>query len=297
MDTVIWRFTDGKAGHEAQTRGLVEALRERRPVTLFNVPVGRRGGGFLHWLSGRYPPGRPLPDPTLLLGAGHATHWPMLAARRARGGRAVVLMRPSLPLSWFDLCVVPEHDRPPAGARVLATRGVLNAIRPSARREAGRGLVVLGGPSRHCRWDNEQILAQLRRLLASRPLDQWWLSVSRRTPASLLPALQALGGYEYIPPSADSDRLEERLARATEVWVSEDSVSLVSEALSSGARVGLLQVQCSDSGRVAGFVKSLVDAGMVAEPGSLRLPEQAPQPLAEAARCARWIEERWLTDH
>ena len=73
-----------------------------------------------------------LPTPDLLLGAGHHTHLSLLAARRIRGGKVVVLMRPSLPPGLFDLCLIPEHDAPPARPNVLATRGALNRIQPAA---------------------------------------------------------------------------------------------------------------------------------------------------------------------
>ena len=47
-------------------------------------------GRFLAW--------RDLPTPDIVLGAGHRTHLSLLAARRVHRGKAVVLMRPSLPL-------------------------------------------------------------------------------------------------------------------------------------------------------------------------------------------------------
>ncbi len=104
----IWWFRDGRAGHERQAKALIDALGRLRPVTLLEAaPLGL--ADVARAAARRLWPAEAPPD--LVLGAGHDTPPSLLAARRARGGRAVVLMRPSLPLAWFDLCVLPRHDR------------------------------------------------------------------------------------------------------------------------------------------------------------------------------------------
>lgn len=297
VSTVIWRFTDGKAGHDAQTRGLVQALQQRVDASVFDIPVARQLDGFLCWLTGRFPPGRALPAPDLLIGAGHTTHWHMLAARRCRGGRIVVLMKPSLPLSWFDLCLVPKHDGQLQASNVLRTEGVLNAIQRGFDHDDETGLVVLGGPSRHYCWHSEQLLAQLERLVRERPLKTWLLTSSRRTPAALVQRLAERPEFNYVPyPAADSRWLSEKLAQAGEVWISEDSISMIYEALTSGARVGLLQVERFKRNRLTRAVDSLVERGWVGAPGCWQPAAGPEQPFNEAEHCADWIKQQWL-DH
>ncbi len=292
----IWRFSDGKAGHDNQSRGLVQALAERLNVEVHERQVAACGNGFAAWFTARYRPGRSLPDPDLLIGAGHACHWHLLAARRARGGRIIVLMKPSLPLSWFDLCLVPEHDDPPTAANLLSTRGVLNAIRPGGARAADTGLIVVGGPSRHVHWDSDAMLAQIETLLQARPCRRWIVSTSRRTPASLATRLARLPEVEYVPcSSTNRDWLPARLAEAAEVWLSEDSISMPCEALTAGARVGLLRVpRVASASRVSRAIDALVADGLVSAPGDWHLPARPQSPLDEAARCADWITGRWL---
>ena len=297
MSTTIWRFTDGKAGHDNQTRGLVQALGERLQTAVSELDVTGFGSTLTDLCSRRYRPGRHLPDPDLLVGAGHATHWHLLAARRARGGRIIVLMKPSLPLSWFDLCLVPVHDNPPAVANLLPTRGVLNTIRPGSAHDANTGLIVVGGPSRHFRWSDDLLLNRIEALLQARSCSRWILTTSRRTPASLAGRLAGLANVEYVPfASTDSDWLPARLAEAGEVWVSEDSVSMLYEALSSGAQVGLLGVSRAASvNRVSNGIGALVADGLVAAPGDdWQLPACRQPPLDEAGRCADWIADQWL---
>ena len=92
----VWRFVDGKPGHENQSLGMLRALAEHVEVRVEEIPVKRGWGNLADWLLKRCP-NRPAGHPDLLVGAGHATHLPMLACRRACGGRTLVLMKPSLP--------------------------------------------------------------------------------------------------------------------------------------------------------------------------------------------------------
>jgi len=287
---VLWRFSDGTPGHDAQTLGLVRALQARCNVDVHELAVGNRLAAFGAWLAGRYTAGRGLPVPDLLIGAGHATHWHLLAARRAVGGRAIVLMQPSLPNRLFDLCLVPEHDNPRPAANVLVTHGVLNTLTPSRERAVDRGLILLGGPSPHYRWNDAGVLAQIDARLAAQPQLHWQVLVSRRTPASTVQALRARRGLEWLAPETP---LADVLSRAAQVYVSEDSVSMVYEALTSGAPTGLLAVPRRSAGRVSAGVDALVARGWVAAPGAREKPPSPPA-LDEAGRCADWIVEQWL---
>ena len=39
MSTIVWRFSDGKPGHDVQTLGLAQALRAQADVEIFTLPV------------------------------------------------------------------------------------------------------------------------------------------------------------------------------------------------------------------------------------------------------------------
>ena len=169
---ILWRFSDGRAGHDTQSRGLTAALSSLADCRVFEIPTNLRAGLWAGLLLRRFDPGQDLPDPDLIIGAGHRTHLPMLRARRARGGRIVVLMRPSLPLSWFDLCLVPAHDRITAGDNVWLTRGALNSIIRSETKDPRSGVILIGGPSKHYLWDEPELLAQIGRVATRLPAVQ-----------------------------------------------------------------------------------------------------------------------------
>ena len=133
-----WWLRDSRPGHDSQVRGLVDALARDVDLAVIEIAVPP----LRRLLFGADPCAGLLP-PDLLLAAGHATHLPLLLARRRHGGRSVVLMRPSLPLSWFDLCLVPEHDGVRPGEHVELTHGVVNAVQPGPTERDGTGLLLV----------------------------------------------------------------------------------------------------------------------------------------------------------
>lgn len=297
---VLWRFSDGRQGHDNQSLGLAEALARRVALQLYTLGVPSGGEVVRALLSKRYAPGAALPRPALLIGAGHATHWPMLAARRACGGRIIVLMKPSLPRRWFNLCIIPEHDALPPGDGVILTQGALNRVARSMTADAGRGLILIGGESVHYRWSDAAVLRQLTDVVARCPEITWQIADSRRTPATMRDALRALGcrNAEFTHHGdVAADWLREALARSATVWVTQDSVSMLYEALTAGAAVGLLELPARGQSRIGRGLAPLIERGDVRRYSQWRVDRKlhpARTPLDEASRCAEWIIEHWL---
>ena len=295
---VVWQLSDGKRGHERQCEGLVEALAARLPLDHRMLAAERSAPWrFAHYLSGQVPGAMALPAPDLIVGAGRGCQWPLLTARRTYGGRAVYLMRPGLPVSWFDLCIIPRHDRPPASANVIVSDGPLNSMVAASVRDPGLGVFLLGGSSSHHAWDTEAILAQVDSVLAARPGIRWYASDSRRSPPALERALRARGDVEFVSHrECAADWLPTMLARARHAWISADSVAMIYEALSAGAEVGVLAVPARSPDRITGVATDLRARGLVItveDLGKPRFVSKRPAPLDEARRCAELILRRW----
>lgn len=277
----------------------------------------------MSWLRGRFEPAAALPDPDLIIGAGHHTHLSMLAARRARGGRVVVLMKPSLPMRCFDLCIVPGHDRPGPRENVLVTQGALTRQYPACEKDASLGLVLIGGPSRHFNWTDRQVVEQIASLIEHDPARQWTVATSGRTPAGFIATLREglaplLRRYSSPPffkegrrqmpdgglrivewHESDDEWLPAQLASTPVVWVTEDSVSMLYEALGAGAAVGLIALSRHGSNRISRGVDALISAGQVTAYRDWRAGRPLPASAAnlnEALRCAREIVNRWPGD-
>lgn len=297
---VLWRLFDGKPGHEGQTLGLVNALKQLYPCVSHDLPVPGISSAIRSLVLGHWMPGTGLPPPHFIIGAGHGTHWHLLAARRAHGGKAIVLMRPSVPVSWFDLCLIPEHDDYRGGGCFFETRGVLNPIHAAHVQQANRSLILVGGPSRHFAWDAAGLLGQIGQLVGGNPGIDYWLTSSRRTPPDFIDRCRALDLANLrCWPVAETPPgwVAEQLALSASAWVTEDSVSMVYEALTVGSAVGLLALPDRGAGRVTRGLQRLLDEGWVCRFDGRGEYRQRLRPVAgfnEAERCARWIGERWL---
>jgi mitochondrial fission protein ELM1 len=295
-------LSDGKPGHENQSYGLAEAIGRIRPVEISLIRLAGLKGFFSRIRHARDELAK-LPAPRLLLGAGHAVHTSLLALSRKTGAPSVVLMKPSLPASFFDLCLVPEHDlemRQPS-RNVVPTKGALNRVPPPAVSQRQGGLILLGGPSGSHGWDGETVTSALEDIIAASSGQSWAATDSRRTPEGQLSAIAARIPRLQVFPHAETGRdwLPSRLSSAAEVWVTEESISMIYEALSSGAKVGLLPVpSLKKAGRVARGIARLADAGYVTPFSRWSAAtglSAAPAVLREADRCAAIVTEKLLS--
>ena len=294
----IWRFVDGKAGHERQTAGFINAIERIVDCQTYDVDA-RKIKKFAAYLS-REIDLAPHERPDLLIGAGSACQSALLLSRRAYGGSAVYFMRPKFPTSWFDLCIIPRHDSPPIRDNIIRSEGVLNDCRPAATKDDSLGIILVGGPSKHHRWDDEQLLAQIKEIIGHAseraPALQYKLSTSRRTPAETARKLRTLTEVDFISPEdAAADWLSQNLARATEAWVTADSISMMYEALSSGARLGVLATPIKRDDRIAGVATDLIRRGFAIDFGQWQSNQRLLRSptLQEADRVAQIVKERF----
>ena len=285
----LWLIGDGKPGHENQSLGLAEAMQGYVACDIHRISIAGKGGIFGR-IRAAFAQSAALPSPDFIIAAGHATHPALLCLARKHRAKSIVLMRPSLPLRCFDLCIAPSHDFPnkPTRKNLILTRGAINRVHAEDLPKTGK-LILIGGPSKTHGWDPAAILEMLARVTAT---GDWQLTDSRRTPEGLLeqikkhlPNIEIFSCLETPP-----DWLPSKLREADEVWVSEDSVSMIHEALSSGARVGLLPVpRLNSKSRVLRGIEELIEAGYLTpfsawqKTGHLSC---ASEPLNEAGRCA-----------
>jgi len=284
--------TDGKPGHLNQSLGLAEALQQRRPELQIRLESPLSLKQQLSCLL----PGRET-DVKLVVGAGHATHRSLLLLARKWQVPAVVLMKPSLPLSWFELCLIPEHDNPVARSNIVPTRGALNRMQP-AEKQPGSGIFLIGGPSKHVRWDEARLIEQLEAVVARDSARRWQLTTSRRTPDSTLKRLQALPGVTVFPAAETASSWLPQVLSGTEVcWVTEDSVSMIYESLSAGCQVGTLPVDGGREGRLGKGLTALEQQGLILPWSGYMAGGLLPKAtvLNEAGRCADLILSKgWL---
>lgn len=237
---VIWRVVDGKPGHESQSLGLVQSLQSMHDCRVVDYPCPRSWWWWLFFLLKWLPKAPNAPAPDVVVAAGHRTHWAALTLKRKYGAFTVVLMKPSLPLRCFDAVIAPVHDGL-SGDNVICTEGALNPMRPGTK-QPGSVLLLVGGPSKHFLWSDASVWAQIQRLQQHYPGLR--VSNSRRTPEAISKQLASSFGDQFVPwQSCPPGWLAAELAVTEQVWVSEDSVSMIYEALSASCRVGLVSLR------------------------------------------------------
>lgn len=277
--TRILVISDGKAGHENQSLGLAEAMARLRPVEIHTLRLDMKKW-FYFRMQAAVAESATYPRPDFVLAAGHATHPAALRIARKYGARSISLMKPSLPVSWFDRCICPEHDfiGKPVPPNVITSKGALNRVVPNTGKKSGR-LFLIGGPSKTHGYDEAALISQIKRIAGH---DEWQVADSRRTPESFLPALKkalpelTVFSHQQTQPGW----LAEKLSTAETVWVSEDSVSMIYEALTGGAKVGVLEMpRLRPDARVIRGLETLKAEGYFD-------PSSPARPLAEADRCA-----------
>ena len=289
MPRDILILSDGKAGHLSQSRGLAQALsRLQGGGRIIEWPVQHLSGRGL-W--GQLPPDLRMLRSPLLIGAGSATHWPLLTLKKRLGGLAVVLMKPDLPLSWFDAVIAPRHDfaAQPDLPHLHLTIGVLNPFINQQQHQAGRQLILIGGPSKRHGWESQALSGQLAQLAARH--QPTTLSTSRRTPADFMqlslicqpPARWTIVPVAQTPP----DFIATQLAAAESCWVTEDSISMIFESLTAGCQTGLLSMPRLRPDRITREIDRLIQTGQVMTLGHPYPSGVAP--LREADQAAQWL--------
>jgi mitochondrial fission protein ELM1 len=290
-------ISEGRPGHQNQSLGLAQALARRTGATVEVIPIPTTFNFVPRW---RAAAASTATQPQLLIGAGHKVHLPILLAARKFRARSVVIMAPTWPTWFFDCCILPQHDLGSAhhSARIIPTLGALNRLPEDIPAKQPRGVVLVGGPSKSHGWAAQITAEAIAAVLAARPELQWTVSDSRRTPAGFLEQLRVRGLRAEFHPHQQtaSDWVPAQLMTATETWVTEDSVSMIFEAVTARARTGILPVPVirpnADS---VGAIRALVQQGYAMDyaawrGGSGQLP--IPKPLHETGRCADLVLQR-----
>src|SRR5580658_2319855 len=277
--TAPWILSEGLAGLQAQGLGLAEAAGLSAEVRVLTP------GPPWKWIAARLWP-RPLsvvaaslraPRPNLVIGCGGMAA-AVLAALRGRSRPVVQVQNPRMDIGRFDLIVANLHDEL-TGPNVIVTRTALHRVTPERLAvEAGvwrdrfaslpRPLVavLLGGSNGRYRLDVATGAKLAADLAAMMRRDKVGVMVtpSRRTDpavtALIAEAIVPVGGYVW-DQSGDNPYFG-MLALADLIVVTQDSVSMISEAAATTAPVLVAELP-GRSRRQGLFLKMMCDEDRV----------------------------------
>ena len=302
-----WIISEGLAGLRSQALGLAEAagisaeLRELKPAAPWK------------WIAAKFWP-NPLaavadavraPLPSLVIGAGGMAG-AVLAALRRKSMHVVQVQNPRIDIDRFDLIIANHHDEL-TGPNVFVTRTALHRVTPErlAREEAAwrsrlalhrRPLVavLLGGSNGRYRLDLDsgaRLAADLA-TMADRDKVGVVVTPSRRTDPAVTnlirTALAPHGGWVW--DFAGENPYFGMLASADLIIVTQDSVSMISEAVATTAPVMIAALPGSWR-RQGLFLKPLMDEDRV-RPFEGRFSTWPVSPLNDTLLAADEMQRR-----
>ncbi|MDQ9030515.1 mitochondrial fission ELM1 family protein [Acinetobacter nosocomialis] len=281
--------SDGKAGHRSQALGLFQAMqRQQANVTFEEVSINDLP--IISLIKALFSSKNSLLQqaPDFIFGVGSHTHFRVwLLGKIFKKAKTVILMKPNLPIAWFDYAVIPEHDGILSNERVIVTRGALNPIRNENRHQAGRILIALGGSSKRHQWNHEKVLLSVQKIVECNSNSEIILTTSRRTPVSFIDILkqQSFAKCLQICPVEQTPQgwIFEKMQKVEAVWVTEDSVSMIYEALTAGCRVGVIAMDRLKQDRITNSVDILLEKKLIANVFDINLLPEG-QVLQEADR-------------
>jgi mitochondrial fission protein ELM1 len=277
-----WIVTDGKIGLDNQCLGLAEALGVQPAIKHVSMrspwrlmfPIVR----YLHPHAFR--PGDALapPWPDLLITGGRSGAAVSLFVKKASGGKTITvhIQNPHIPPGRFDLLVAGEHDGLAEGSHVAVIKGALNRIsnaKMQAAMERFPGLaalprprlaVLLGGANRCFSFGAAEaatLAAQLKALKDGG--SGLMITSSRRTGEENTHILrQALAGQNaFFWDGQGENPYFAMLGYADHILVTSDSISMVSEAATTGKPVHVVQLPGGDR-KFNQFHQAMREAGM-----------------------------------
>lgn len=294
-------ISEGRPGHENQSVGLALALARRTGADIEIIQIPATWNLFTRR---RVALETRKNAPQLVIGAGHKVHLPLWFASRQFNARSVVIMEPTWPKRWFDLCVLPQHDSEPGNGnpRIITTLGALNRVPETIPTKHTKGVILIGGPSKSHGWNSQTTTQAISTVVKSRSDLTWTISDSRRTPPEFLDQLQTqkLGAEILSHQKTKPDWVPTQLMAADEAWATEDSVSMIFEAVTAKARTGVLPVPVSKpNADPVRAVQKLVREGYATNytewsRNGQRLP--VPKPLHETGRCADLVLKKLFPD-
>ena len=284
--------TDGKAGHRSQALGLYKAMQRlsTQQVTFEEVAAASLSRVNLFLARGHNQHTLIQHAPDYIFSVGSQTQLKaLLLGQVFPQAKTVVLMKPKFPFAWFDHVVVPKHDGVAAENNVIVTEGALNPIVNEKRHQAKRILIALGGDSKRHKWNEAQVLAAIEKIVHDNKKSEIILTTSRRTPKQFLTQLNTqnfAAKLQIFPVEATPQGwIFEQMQLAEAVWVTEDSVSMIYEALSAGCKVGGIATERLKQDRITQALDTLQQQNWIAYSTALNnLP--APQQLKAADQVA-----------
>ena len=302
MSPTCWILTDGRLGTENSARGLAEAL--GLDYTVIPIQLRQPWKSLSPWLrlGLRYAfKNNPLraPWPDILITAGRTPAvGSLFIGQQSPGTFRIHITNPAVAPTLFDCVIAPVHDQL-TGPNVITTTGALHRLTPDKLASAADHWrprfahlprpwhgVLIGGSAHGYVLDADsarQFMPQIKALGGS-----LIATASRRTDPQARHVINQKADYLW---NGDGDNpLLGILALADNLFVTADSVSMLTEAASSGRPTYMICPPGTPSAKLARFHAAMIGAGHLAQFTGI-LPESIPTPLNEMPALAARVRD------
>tara|TARA_Y100001968_G_scaffold322481_1_gene358628 strand:- start:85 stop:1086 length:1002 start_codon:yes stop_codon:yes gene_type:complete len=283
-----WIITDGSAGMENQALGLSEHINVN-PVCL-RVPKPPLHNLIRpHWM-----PIKPLVNilhnltecnsdkielPKILISCGHKSVAYAIAVKKYSRKKTftIHIQNPLIPPKMFNLIIAPQHDKL-IGSNIIESQGALHRINDiilsqSLERFSEQFInypkpiiaVLIGGSTRRYKFDSSAAISFAAELayLAQKKGGSVLISGSRRTDLHVLNALK--NGLKETPgfvwDGQGANPYTGFLAHADFIITTCDSVTMTSEAISTGKPTYIYKLKGKGSARFERFFEDIINSG------------------------------------
>ena len=212
---------------------------------------------------------------------------------------------PKVRIKNFDIIIAPEHDNL-TGENVFNSKGAIHYITESEINRAKPYLMnkiksqkivslILGGPNKHYSFDEDQLVKIFNEIRSNFISKGYEIIVipSIRTPKTIIDlAIKEFGTEGYVANSVDKQAYLSAFALATNIVVTCDSTSMISEAATSGKPIYVAHMKPKrDNYRFKKFFKLFKEIGIIRDLGE-KVENWTYDKLNEAERLAVTINNK-----
>ena len=262
-------LTDGKAGHENQSKAFARALGcEFDLVEIhFRSKLAKALSYLLDWLGVLNTNLTDLTDPTkrdyvAVIGTGSGTFYAAKAVAKKLGVKCGVVLYPrGYDVRSFDCVLAPAFDRPKTAANVIEipanlvandeafySKGIEDFKAHYGKCSNGGMLgcsnaeaVIIGGPNKCSTMTPEWMKAQLDAIFNSKPQTsnlkpEFWVTTSRRTPPDVEAVVDSYPwNYKLLYSKDHFNPIPAFVKLAKKLYVTAESTGMLSEACTFGS--------------------------------------------------------------
>ena len=297
-----WILSDNLVGHEKQSISLAEKLNiNYKLIKIKKINFIKRNLSNFFNLEEKsfFKP----PYPKIIISCGKSTAYysKMIKQKTKNKIFSIFIQKPPINLSNFDVIISPKHDKC-KGSNVIETQGALTKINSKYIKNINKKkapsilkkkfvTVLIGGDSRHHKITKsilDKIIKSLQ-LIEEQKKIRIFILVSRRTGKKNYLYLKknlVNKNFIFILPNSKKVSYLNAISFAKAIIVTSDSVSMVTEASSTGKPTYIIDIP-TKSKKFSLFIKNLIDlklAYYLKDTISLKRKEKALNDIDKVAK-------------